>query len=72
MHFSLLSLPLHTQRVYRMLLMVPVGAFLLVILRNIIGIITFGTFMPVLIALAFRETQLLWGIVFSAPWWPWG
>jgi hypothetical protein len=35
-----------------------------VILRNIIGISTFGTFMPVLIALAFRETQLLWGIVF--------
>ena len=44
--------------------MVPVGGFLLVILRNIIGISTFGTFMPVLIALAFRETQLLWGIVF--------
>jgi hypothetical protein len=34
-----------------------------VILRNVIGIKTFGTFMPVLIALAFRETQLLWGII---------
>ena len=44
--------------------MVPVGGFLLVILRNVIGISTFGTFMPVLIALAFRETQLLWGIIF--------
>jgi hypothetical protein len=42
---------------------VPLGAFLLVILRNVIGIKTFGTFMPVLIALAFRETQLLWGII---------
>jgi hypothetical protein len=62
--FSLLSLPIHTQQVYRILLMVPLGGFLLVILRNIIGISTFGTFMPVLIALAFRETQLLWGIVF--------
>ena len=62
--FSLLSLPLHSQQVYRILLMVPVGGFLLVILRNVIGISTFGTFMPVLIALAFRETQLLWGIVF--------
>ena len=62
--FSLLSLPIHSQQVYRILLMVPVGGFLLVILRNIIGISTFGTFMPVLIALAFRETQLLWGIVF--------
>jgi hypothetical protein len=62
--FSLLSLPIHTQQVYRVLLMVPLGGFLLVILRNIIGISTFGTFMPVLIALAFRETQLVWGIVF--------
>jgi len=61
--FSLFSLPVHTQAVYRILLLVPVGAFLLVILRNVVGIKTFGTFMPVLIALAFRETQLLWGIV---------
>ena len=62
--FSLLSLPVHSQQVYRVLFMVPLGGFLLVILRNVIGISTFGTFMPVLIALAFRETQLLWGIVF--------
>jgi hypothetical protein len=61
--FSLFSLPVHTQALYRVLLLVPVGAFLLVILRNVVGIKTFGTFMPVLIALAFRETQLLWGIV---------
>ena len=33
------------------------------ILRNVIGIKTFGTFMPVLIALAFRETQIAWGIM---------
>ncbi len=64
LRLSLLSLPLHSQQVYRILLMVPVGGFLLVILRNIIGIATFGTFMPVLIALAFRETRLLWGIFF--------
>ncbi|MCX5893937.1 MAG: hypothetical protein NTW80_13410, partial [Deltaproteobacteria bacterium] len=37
--------------------------FVLVLLRNIVGLAMFGTFMPVLIALAFRETQLLWGIV---------
>jgi hypothetical protein len=64
LRFSLLSLPIHSQQVYRILFMVPLGGFLLVILRNIVGISTFGTFMPVLIALAFRETQLLWGIVF--------
>ncbi|MGH8512573.1 MAG: 7TM domain-containing protein, partial [Gammaproteobacteria bacterium] len=63
LEFSLLSLPMQTQSVYRVLLAVPVGAFLLLIMRNIVGIKTFGTFMPVLIALAFRETQLLWGLV---------
>jgi hypothetical protein len=39
---------------------------LLVVLRNIVGIKTFGTFMPVLIAMAFRETELLWGILLFA------
>jgi hypothetical protein len=63
MEFSLYSLPVQTQNVYRILLMVPLGAFLIVLLRNIIGIKTFGTFMPILIALAFRETELIWGIV---------
>ena len=61
--FSLFNLPLETQQVYQVLLLIPLGAFLLVVLRNIVGIKTFGTFMPVLIALAFRETQLFWGIV---------
>jgi hypothetical protein len=43
--------------------MIPIGALVMVIMRNFIGVQTFGTFMPVLIALAFRETQLLWGII---------
>jgi hypothetical protein len=60
--FSLFSLPIESQSVYHVILLLPVGVFLLVILRNVIGIRTFGTFMPVLIALAFRETQLLWGL----------
>lgn len=60
---SLYSLPLATQNVYQIMLLVPIGAFLLVLMRNVVGIKTFGTFMPVLIALAFRETQLLWGMI---------
>lgn len=60
--FSLLTLPLDTQQVYRVILMVPLGVLILVLLRNVVGVVTFGTFMPVLIALAFRETTLLWGI----------
>jgi hypothetical protein len=62
LEFSLFSLPIETQAVYQVILLIPVGVFILVILRNVIGIRTFGTFMPVLIALAFRETQLIWGV----------
>ncbi|MBK8974237.1 MAG: inactive transglutaminase family protein [Hahellaceae bacterium] len=61
--FSLMALPVEDQNVYRLLLMVPLGAVLMVVLRTFVGIKTFGTFMPVLIAIAFRETQLFWGIV---------
>lgn len=61
--FSLYSLPIQTQAVYSVLLMVPIGALIMVFLRNLIGIDAFGTFMPVLIALAFRETKLFWGVV---------
>ncbi|MGB0908951.1 MAG: inactive transglutaminase family protein [Nitrospirales bacterium] len=63
LEFSLFSLPLEAQAVYRILLMVPMGALLLLVLRNVVGVKTFGTFMPILMALAFRETQLLWGVV---------
>lgn len=60
---SLFGLPVATQQVYRILTVVPLGIFILVLLRNVVGLRTLGTFMPVLIALAFRETRLLWGII---------
>lgn len=60
--YSPFSLPIETQAVYRIILLVPIGALVIVLLRNVIGMQTFGTFMPVLIALAFRETELLAGI----------
>jgi hypothetical protein len=62
--FSLFGLPLQSQALFRTLLVIPLGVFLLVVLRNVIGFKTFGTFMPVLIALAFRQTGLAAGIVF--------
>ncbi len=61
--FSMFSLPIRTQAVYSVLLMIPIGALVMVLLRNIVGIDAFGTFMPVLIALSFRETQLFWGVI---------
>jgi len=64
--YSLFGLPLQAQSLFRTVLVVPMGILLLVVLRNVVGIKTFGTFMPVLIALAFRQTGLLWGCVFVA------
>lgn len=61
--YSLFSLPLSTQLAYQVLIMIPLGALIILLVRNVIGIPTFGTFMPVLIALAFRETQLIYGIL---------
>jgi hypothetical protein len=62
LRFSLLQLPVNAQETFKILLTVPIGAFIILLLRNFIGLKTFGTFMPVLIALAFRETHLVWGI----------
>ena len=61
--WSLYKLPLGTQNVYKILLMIPLGVLIVVLMRTVVGIPTFGTFMPILIAIAFRETELLWGIV---------
>lgn len=60
---SLSALPVQTQAVYAVLLLVPIGAFIMVLMRNVVGLPSFGTFMPVLIALAFRETGLTAGLV---------
>ncbi|WP_084396123.1 UUP1 family membrane protein [Henriciella aquimarina] len=59
---SLLSLPIDLQLVFRVLLLIPLGALVIVLLKQIIGMPAFGTFMPILIALAFRETSLVTGM----------
>lgn len=61
---SIFNLPVDIQLVFSVLLLVPIGALIVCFTRQIIGVQTFGTFMPVLVALAFRETQLAWGLVF--------
>jgi hypothetical protein len=61
--YSLYGLPLQTQQTFMIMVMIPIGVLVILILRNLIGLQTLGTFTPVLIALAFRETQLGFGIV---------
>lgn len=61
--FTFNSLPLTTQLVYKVLVTIPVGIAILVFLRQFIGVKTLGTFMPVLIGIAFRETALINGLL---------
>ncbi|MEE8229062.1 MAG: 7TM domain-containing protein [candidate division NC10 bacterium] len=60
--WSLFSLPPEFQETFRILLLVPIGALMIGVLRNMVGFPTFGIFMPVLMALAFRNTGLLYGL----------
>ncbi|MEO1251687.1 MAG: UUP1 family membrane protein [Pseudomonadota bacterium] len=61
--FTFNDLPLTTQLVYQVLITIPVGITILVFLRQFIGVKTLGTFMPVLIGIAFRETALINGVL---------
>ena len=47
----------------KVLLTVPLAALVLVLLRNVFGLRTFGTFLPLLMAIAAREVGLVWGLV---------
>ncbi len=49
---DLTRLPLSTQNALIILLMLPAGALLTTFFRNVIGVVTFGTFTPTLLALA--------------------
>ncbi len=61
--FSIYSLPIEDQNTFKLLLLIPVGALVVVVLRNLVGIRTSGTFMPILIALTFMQTTLLLGLL---------
>ena len=61
--FSIPALPIEEQALFKPILLLPIGALVVCILRILVGIRTSGTFMPVLIALAFIETSLLTGLI---------
>jgi len=60
--WSLFAIPKEFQEIFRILLLVPIGVLMISVLRNIVGFPTFGIFMPVLMALAFRSTGLSYGL----------
>lgn len=56
--FEDLGIPLELLRI---LIMIPIAAVVVVIFRNVLGLETFGTFLPALIAAAAVQTGFLWG-----------
>jgi transglutaminase-like putative cysteine protease len=63
---SLYKLPVGTQSALRALLLFPLGALLVAIFRNVIGVPTYGTFMPLLVAFSLRGYPLAPGLALVA------
>ncbi|MDN3653746.1 inactive transglutaminase family protein [Thalassotalea ponticola] len=61
--FGLYQLPLAEQNLFKGILLLPIGALVVVFLRVIIGLKCSGTFMPILIATSFIQTELLNGVI---------
>lgn len=53
------ALPASERAPFRYAALIPLGVLAVVILRNIVGLATLGTFMPVLLALAFLELPMI-------------
>ena len=60
---SIHSLPLEEQTLFKGILLIPIGVLVVVFLRLFVGVKTSGTFMPVLIAIAFIQTTLITGLI---------
>lgn len=60
--WSLYVLPARTQGFAHFLLLIPIGALVIAFFRTVVGIPTFGTFAPILLAAAFREISVPTGL----------
>lgn len=63
MTFSLYSLPIAEQGMFKLIMLLPLGALVVVFMRLVVGLKTSGTFMPILLALSFLQTELLPGVI---------
>jgi len=61
--YSMYNLPIREQNMFKLITVFPLAILAIVLLRNIIGIKTLGTFAPMLIAMSFIETGLLHGLI---------
>lgn len=62
-NLSINALPIEEQSLFKGILLLPIGVIIVVFLRVLVGIKTSGTFMPVLIAMAFLQTSLVVGLI---------
>ncbi len=58
--FATIGVPLE---LLTLILMIPVGATIVTLFRNVLGLRTFGTFLPALVASAAHHTGYWWGMV---------
>lgn len=63
LQLGLYNLPLAEQNLFKSILLLPVGALVVVFLRILIGVRCSGTFMPILIATSFIQTELVNGVI---------
>lgn len=61
--YSIYNLPVAEQNMLKWLMIFPLGILITVLLRNIIGIKTMGTFTPMLLAMSLVKTGLVAGLV---------
>ncbi|MCX7846542.1 MAG: hypothetical protein N2595_00700 [bacterium] len=60
---TLARLSPNSQWAVKFLLLIPLGALVVCVMRNIVGVPTLGTFAPVLISLGIHLAPLRWGII---------
>ena len=63
MNYSVFNLPLNEQNTIKWLTIFPLAILVIVLIRNVVGIVTMGTFTPMLISLALVKTGLIPGLV---------
>ena len=61
--YSVYSLPILEQNTLKWLMIFPLAILMVVIMRNVIGVSTMGTFTPMLIAMSLVKTGLVPGLV---------
>ena len=55
-NYTIYNLPMHEQNTLKWLMIFPLGILLVVLMRNVIGVSTMGTFTPMLVAMSLVKT----------------